>query len=236
MALPGFMSDTEYQITNLYPHLQMSVLQYTRCMSSAPVGTREIGRHAVRAELARVAFNRFCLTGFNQVTFADLSEAAGVSRSTFLRYFGTKEDVVLYVFDPLGDVIADALDTDRADEDDWSKLRRALGSAVTFLLRDVQELLTILGLIEQTPALCARLREKQAEWRPGIVARLQETTAAAGGPSVVADVRVAAALECLWIVLGQWTASGGQDDLDELLDAAFAAFSTPEHRQVSTPA
>jgi AcrR family transcriptional regulator len=200
-------------------------------MSSAPVGTREIGRHAVRAELARVAFNRFCLTGFNQVTFADLSEAAGVSRSTFLRYFGTKEDVVLYVFDPVGDVIADALDNDRAGEDDWSKLRKALGSAVAFLLRDVQELPTILGLIEQTPALCARLREKQAEWRPGIVARLQETTAPAEGPSVIADVRVAAALECLWIVLGQWTASGGQDDLDGLLDAAFAAFSTPAHRR-----
>jgi AcrR family transcriptional regulator len=204
-------------------------------MSSAPVGTREIGRHAVRAELARVAFNRFCLTGFNQVTFADLSEAAGVSRSTFLRYFGTKEDVVLYVFDPVGDVIADALDTDRAGEDDWSKLREALGSAVAFLVRDVQHLLTILGLIEQTPALRARLREKQAEWRPGITARLQGTTATGEGASVIANVRVAAALECLWIVLGQWTESEGRADLDGLLDAAFAAFSTPVHRQADAP-
>lgn len=204
-------------------------------MSSAPVGTREVGRHAVRAELARVAFNRFCLTGFNQVTFADLSEAAGVSRSTFLRYFGTKEDVVLYVFDPVGDVISDALDAERAGEDDWSKLRNALGSAVTFLLRDVQELLTVLGLIEQTPALRARLREKQTDWRPGIIARLQGTTATSEGASVIANVRVAAALECLWIVLGQWTASEGRADLDGLLDAAFAAFSTPTHRQADAP-
>ncbi|MEV5815644.1 TetR/AcrR family transcriptional regulator [Streptomyces mutabilis] len=196
-------------------------------MSAAPVGTREISRHAVRAELARVAFNRFCLTGFNQVTFADLAEAAGVSRSTFLRYFGTKEDVVLFVFDPVGDVIADALDADRADRDDWSRLRNALESAVTFLVRDVRELVTILDLIEQTPALCARLREKQAEWRPGIVARLQKTTSSADGSSVIANVRVAAALECLWIVLGQWSASGGEEDLGELLDVAFAAFSTP---------
>ncbi|GAA3188331.1 TetR family transcriptional regulator [Streptomyces virens] len=204
-------------------------------MSAAPVGTREISRHAVRAELARVAFNRFCLTGFNQVTFADLAKAAGVSRSTFLRYFGTKEDVVLFVFDPVGDVIADALDADRADQDDWSKLRNALESAVTFLVRDVQELVTILGLIEQTPALCARLREKQAEWRPRIVARLQETTSSTDGSSVIADVRVAAALECLWIVLGQWSASDGEADLGELLDAAFAAFSTPACRQTDAP-
>ncbi|MFE9859160.1 TetR/AcrR family transcriptional regulator [Streptomyces sp. NPDC005780] len=204
-------------------------------MNAAPVGTREISRHAVRAELARVAFNQFCLTGFNQVTFADLSKAAGVSRSTFLRYFGTKEDVVLFVFDPVGDVITDALDAERANQDDWSRLRNALESAVTFLVRDVQELVTILGLIEQTPALCARLREKQAEWRPEIVARLQKTAASTVGSSVIANVRAAAALECLWIVLGQWSASDGEEDLGKLLDDAFAAFATPTCRQTDAP-
>ncbi|NKY96156.1 TetR family transcriptional regulator [Nocardiopsis alborubida] len=204
-------------------------------MSTAPIGTREISRHAVRAELARVAFNRFCLTGFDQVTFADLSEAAGVSRSTFLRYFGTKEDVVLFVFDPVGDVIADALDAERGDQDDWSRLRDAMESAVRFLVRDVRELVTILGLIEQTPALCARLREKQAGWRPEIVDRLRRTTSSADGSSVIANVRVAAALEILWIVLGQWSASDGREDLGDLLDAAFAAFSTPARQQTDAP-
>ncbi|WP_189742763.1 TetR/AcrR family transcriptional regulator [Streptomyces tendae] len=204
-------------------------------MSAAPGGTRQIGRHAVRAELARVAFDRFCLTGFNQVTFADLAEAAGVSRSTFLRYFGTKEDVVLFVFDPLGDAIADALDADRANEDDWSRLRNALESAATFLVRDVQHLATILDLVDQTPALCARLREKQSEWRPKIVARLQETASPADRSPVIAHVRAAAALECLWIALGQWSASGGQEDLGDLLDAAFAAFSTPARAQTDAP-
>jgi AcrR family transcriptional regulator len=199
-------------------------------MSATPVGTREISRHAVRAELARVAFNRFCLTGFDQVTFADLAEAAGVSRSTFLRYFGTKEDVVLFVFDPVGDVITDALDAEQAEEDDWSRLRDAVESAVRFLVRDVQELVTILGLIERTPALCARLREKQAEWRPEIVARLRKADSSTDGSSVVANVRVAAALEILWIVLGQWSASDGREDLGSLLDTAFAAFSTPARR------
>jgi AcrR family transcriptional regulator len=204
-------------------------------MSAAAVGTREIGRHAVRAELARVAFNRFCLTGFHQVTFAELAEAAGVSRSTFLRYFGTKEDVVLFVFDPLGDVIADALDADRAEEDDWRRLRNALESAVTFLVREVQHLATILDLVDQTPALCARLREKQTEWRPKIVARLQEAGSPADEAPVIANVRAAAALECLWIVLGQWSASGGRQDLGKLLDAAFAAFSPPARRETAAP-
>ncbi|MGC9496944.1 transposase [Streptomyces sp. WG7] len=40
-------------------------------------------------------------------------------------------------------------------------------------------------------------------------------------------LRRAAALEILWIVLGQWSASDGQEDPGKLLDTAFAAFSTP---------
>lgn len=196
-------------------------------MSAAPLATREIGRHAVRAELARVAFNRFCLTGFDQVTFADLAKAAGVSRSTFLRYFGTKEDVVLFVFDPVRDVITEALDADRDTGDDWARLRNALESAVRFLVRDVPELVTILGLVDRTPALRARLREKFTDWRPEIVARLRETAPSADASPVTADVRAAAALEALWIVLGRWSSNDGQEKFDDLLDAAFAAFTAP---------
>ena len=61
--------------------------------------TREIARAAVRAELGQVAFELFLREGFDKVTIDDLAAAAGVSRSTFLRYFGTKEDAVLSAFE-----------------------------------------------------------------------------------------------------------------------------------------
>ncbi|MFH9466630.1 hypothetical protein ACH4LT_04945 [Streptomyces clavifer] len=64
---------------------------------------------------------------------------------------------------------------------------------------------------------------------------MRSAISSADGSSVIANVRVAAALECLWIVLGQWSASGDQEDLGELLDVAFAAFSTPVRRQADAP-
>lgn len=195
-------------------------------MTSAPVALRGLGRHAVRVELAGVAFNSFCLTGFNQVTFADLSQAAGVSRSTFLRYFGTKEDVVLFVFDPVGDVIADALDAQPQGDGQWDRLRSALGAAVDFMLASIPHLVTILNLVEHTPALGAHLREKQAGWRAGITARLLAGEDPAAGAGVTAQVRVAAALECLWIVLHRWR-TNTDDDPRALLDLALDAFSGP---------
>ncbi len=196
-------------------------------MATDPVSVRAIGRHAVREELARVAFNQFCLTGFDQVTFADLAGATGVSRSTFLRYFANKEDVVLFVFDPIGDIIVEALSSRPTLDDDWLALRRAFDPVTTFLTRDADEVIRFLDLILVTPALNARFREKQFDWRPNIVGALHQSDSAPAAPSVVASVRVAAALECFSTALADWRNSEGREDLASLLDQAFGALTVP---------
>jgi AcrR family transcriptional regulator len=198
--------------------------RYDGSMATA-FGTREIGRHAVRAELARVAFENFCLTGFDGVTFADLAEVTGVSRSTFLRYFGTKEDMVLFVFDPVGDVLEEAVSTSEA-ADDWGVLHDALAAAVSHLTREVGNLSTILDLIGKTPALCARLSEKQAAWRARVVAVLgARPTSSPRSTPLAVDVRVAAALESLWIILEAWRAGGGAGDALAFIDGAIEALT-----------
>jgi AcrR family transcriptional regulator len=193
-------------------------------MSSSPVSVRAISRHAVRAELARVAFNEFCATGFNQVTFADLAGATGVSRSTFLRYFTNKEDVVLFLFDPIGDTIVEALASDARPDDDWHALRRAFNPVVDFLMRDTTEVMAFLNLIYETPALSARFREKQFDWRPSIVRALQQAHAAPD-PSIITEVRVAAAMECFTAALAAWRESEGKEDLATLVDTSFSALN-----------
>ena len=187
--------------------------------------TRSIGRTAVREELARGAFVQFCRDGFDGVTLDDLAAAAGVSRSTFLRYFGSKEEVVLSTFDPLGDALVDALRARPAGEDDWAALRRALDPAVRQLTREPGEGFVLLRLVGRTPALCARLREKQAGWRPRLVQVLSERAAPAPPSSVVLHARVAAAMECLMTALEHWVAAEGRPELGGLVDEAFGALA-----------
>ena len=197
-------------------------------MAADPVSVRAISRHAVQEELARVAFNQFCLTGFDQVTFADLAGATGVSRSTFLRYFANKEDVVLFVFDPIGDIIVEALNTRPALGEDWLALRRAFDPVTTFLTRDADEVIRSLDLILSTPALNARFREKQFDWRPNIIgALLYQNDPGRAAPSIAATIRVAAALECFSAALTAWRHSKGRKDLATLLDRAFATLTVP---------
>jgi AcrR family transcriptional regulator len=180
---------------------------------AARTGTRDIARAAVRAELARVAFDLFRQQGFDNVTLSDLAAAAGVSRSTFLRYFGSKEEAVLSAFDAQGDQVADTLRARPGDEDDWTALRRALDTVLE------QYRLDPVG------ALAMWRLEKQHGWRPALAQALAQRSNPAQLTTLGHAVRAAAALDCLNVALDHWSASGGQLDLVDLLDEAFAALA-----------
>ncbi|MER6958757.1 MULTISPECIES: TetR family transcriptional regulator [unclassified Streptomyces] len=194
----------------------------------ARIKTRDIARAAVRAELAQVALDLFQRDGFDQVTINDVVAVAGVSRNTFLRYFGTKEDAVLAAFDAWGERVADAVRARPADEGDWVALRRGLDLVAEEYRRDPVGGLATARLIRQTPSLRARNLEKQCGWRPLLADALAERALAGPAWPVELDllVRAAAALDCLDIAVDHWTEAEGRLSLADLLDAAFAALRT----------
>ena len=188
---------------------------------AARTTTRDIARAAVRAELAEVAFDLVSREGFDNVTIQDLAEAAGVSRSTFLRYFGSKEDAVLDVVDARGGRFADALRARPAAEDDWTAIRRALDTVIEPYRQDPARALAMTRLVMGTPALWARQMERQHGWHPALAEALAGRTDPPRPMTVALSVRAAAALACLNIALGHWIASDGQLNLVALLDEAF---------------
>ena len=192
---------------------------------AARTNTRDIARAAVRAELAQVAFELFRREGFDKVTLDDLAAAAGVSRSTFLRYFGTKEDAVLGAFEGHDRRVADALRARPADEDEWTALRGAMDTVIERYRADPEGSLATTQLVRETPALCARYLEKQHSWRPALVEALAERSGSEGHPALGQTVRAAAAIDCLQVAIDHWTASDGRLDLVTLLDEAFAALA-----------
>jgi AcrR family transcriptional regulator len=172
-----------------------------------------------------VAFDLFRREGFDNVTVNDLAAAAGVSRSTFLRYFGSKEDAVLGAVDIQGEQVVGALRARPADEGDWTALRRALDTVTELHRRDPDGALVMSQLIMRTPALGARTLEKQNGWRPAIAQALAERADPSWPDLLVPSVRAAVAVDCLNVAVDHWTTSDGRLDLDALLDEAFAAFA-----------
>ena len=91
--------------------------------------------------------------------------------------------------------------------------------------QDPAKALTMTRLITCTPALWARQMEKQHAWPPLLAEALAARTDPPRPTTLALQVRAAAALLCLNVALGHWTASDGQLDLAQLLDEAFAALA-----------
>ncbi|MBB3675818.1 TetR/AcrR family transcriptional regulator [Modestobacter versicolor] len=183
-------------------------------------------RRAVHDEVVGTALDLFTNQGFEATTVDQIVAATGLSRTSFFRYFGSKEDLVL------GDTTQTRLDFSAAlrarpqEEGPWEALRAA---ALTLPGADLapDRALTVAKLIRTSPALRARSLEKHQQWQDSLVPVLQERLAgepnAAASSDLAARAVVAAALSCLQTATEVWAERDGRGTLGELYDQAIAA-------------
>jgi AcrR family transcriptional regulator len=188
-------------------------------------GTREIARAAVQVELSLAAYDLVVEKGYGNVTLDDMAAAAGVSRSTFLRYFRTKDHVVLVAFEAYAERMADALRARPRDEDDWSALCRAIETFVVPIYTkypDGAQAFTRLALFTQA---LSGARLELRDWRTPLTRALAERHGVAEPIPIGLAVKVAAAFECMGLAVSYWAASDGGADLLDLLREGFGALS-----------
>lgn len=190
----------------------------------------ERSRQAAYAEITAVAMRLFLEQGFEQTTIDQIAATAGISRRSFFRYFGTKEDVVLGDLARDGERVREALAAVPLTTGPWEALREAL-AAVDALTGDRDTMLRVATMMYETPSLRSRSIEKHLHWQellvPDVRARLEHAGHDAAGAAVAAPAIVASAIACLDVAGEQWTRSGGTDDLAALYDTAVAAVRSP---------
>ena len=184
---------------------------------------RQVSRQSPRDKLAQAAFELFDERGYEQATIDDITERAGVGRTTFFRHFRSKEDVIFPDHDRLLDQIRDRLRTTSQgtalaavsdavrlvllhylDEGDLARRRYALTSSVP-ALRD-REIATV--------ARYQRLfREFIADWMsdPGEPAPLRV--------ALRAELMAASVVAAHNHVLRHWLRGESPDPIRELDDA-----------------
>jgi AcrR family transcriptional regulator len=178
----------------------------------------------MRVQVSAIAVGLFLDQGFDETSVEDICAAAEISRSTFFRYFSTKEDALFGLSSDTGERLLAALIARPFEEKLWAALRRALDPRIEEILAGGDQARRLVRLIRDTPGLAARHREKGAEWhrllRPEVARRLGVDPAAMCDPR--ADALIAAALGCLDAALSAWTADEQPLALPELLDRAMA--------------
>ncbi|CAN5312980.1 TetR family transcriptional regulator [soil metagenome] len=191
-------------------------------MAQASVWDRQ--RAAVREEIIRTAVELFLSQGFEATTIDQIVGAVGVSRRSFFRYFGTKEDVVLGDLAARGEAIAANLAERPEDEGPWDAIRGAFHEAQQTSMTDEASELALGRMLFDTPSLRARFLEKRLRWHnlfvPLVAHRLPGRVDAS---KLAAAAIVGSALACLDAASEIWVATGGSGSLADLYDDAVAA-------------
>jgi AcrR family transcriptional regulator len=181
---------------------------------------------AVRAEVAAVAMELFLEQGFDKTTVEQIAARAGLSRTSFFRYFATKEDVVLGTLEELGHQVLEALVARPLDEPPWRALREALDLILEQGSGRPDQGLSEARMLSETPSLKARHLGRQLIWLDLLVpeiARRLDVDDPARDPRPRA--LVAAALACLNAAFDVWVLSNGSSDLPTLFDQAMSALT-----------
>ena len=181
-------------------------------------------RRAAYAEITGVAMRLFLEQGFEQTTIDQIASTAGVSRRSFFRYFGTKEDIVLGDLASQGEVLRAALEAVPSSVGPWEALRIALDE-VNALEIDPEITLKISKMMYETPSLRARRIEKHLHWQSLLVTNIRTRLGIDPDDSSdpAADAIVASAIACLDVAGEIWTRSDGTENLAALYDRAVAA-------------
>ena len=174
-----------------------------------------------REEIEAVALDLFAERGFEATTVDDIATAVGVGRRTLFRYFESKNDIAWGDFDWVMERLREAL-----AEGDGLPLMEALRHGVVESNRypadQERGLRTRMALITGTAALQAHSALRYAAWRR-VVAEWAARRLGEAPDDLRPRVIGYAALGSAMATFERWVAS--EDDLLELLDAAFLALA-----------
>jgi AcrR family transcriptional regulator len=183
---------------------------------------RTAKKAATRMRIREAALRLFRDHGYDEVTIEQIAGEAGVTHTTFFRYFPTKEDVVLSDdYDPL---IIDLIRNQPAERAPVAKLCESLLVGLSQIYAaQKQELLQQMRLVLGVPALRARLWENQLGNQQVILDAFDPEEQTFELMVVISAVYAASTTAII-----TWASNNGTNELPELLAQAFAALHNME--------
>lgn len=184
------------------------------------LGLRDRKKLAAMRRIQEVALDLFDERGFAAVTIEQIADAADVSPSSVYRYFGTKEQVVLW--DEVDVRLFDAVEAELASRPPVEAMRRAVADVLTRFFDqddDLAKRKTRYALEE--PALRPALLEQTDEFTQRIATALAR---AAGQPTDDLEPQVIAAtlVAAMLTAARHWQAHGYRTPIADELNRALA--------------
>ena len=181
-----------------------------------------------REALIETATRLFIEKGFDGTTVDEIAEAAEVSRSTFFRYFTTKEAVVFPNQRGRIDRLHSLLVQYKRERPPFEAVRLASTEMAKEFIRARAELITQYEIIQASPYLVVRQLEWDVEWETAIADALVPGGDASTYAVREARVLAGAVFGVIRVVLREWYATGCKGDLVAIGDRALSILEAGE--------
>ncbi len=189
-------------------------------------GRRQRKKQRTRDALIEAAMALFAAKGYDHTAVREITDAVDVSERTFFRYFASKEDLVLSFVRDGQTAFAGALAARPPEEDPLTAAREAFQISLRELpgrAGEVAPYLSVMGLVDSTPALLAAYLRYMHDHDDEII----EVLARREGVDPASDRRprvLAAVIRSLVFLANRdWRAGG--DPTPEAMAAAFDAYA-----------
>lgn len=207
-------------------HLSLSdlyaTLQSYDGVEGSVVSLRERKKDKTRADLLAAALALFEKQGFAETTINQIADAVDVSPRTLLRYFPTKEDIVVsWVEDGMSVFLSNLADRPTS-EPAHDSLRASARAMLAHYQSQAEFYLTIERAIASSSAIRARKLEMSSQLAEQVTELLKERDVSSDASDWQAVLYPAVVFSVLRIVIGRWVENDGDRSLLELFDEASA--------------
>ena len=141
---------------------------------------RERKHEFVCREIERAAWDLFTTIGFDRATIETISRNAGVSRRTFFRYFPSKEALVSFSIQDLGERIAQRFASAPARQAPLTALENAMLTVMQEEMKHEERPSERVALLFEEPELRGRFLRALALWVPALSGELERRGAYRG--------------------------------------------------------
>ncbi|WP_026874221.1 TetR/AcrR family transcriptional regulator [Jiangella gansuensis] len=189
-----------------------------------PMGLRERKKLKAMNHIQRVALDLFDEHGYANVTIERIAAEAEVSPSSIYRYFGTKEQVILWdVYDPIA---IQAFDDELAGSDPVTALQSVIGDMVDVMTRNGEEELARrrMGYAMTEPSVRAGMDRQAAEAEVAIRQLLAKHSGRDPG-DLELRATTAAIIAAFMTAIAYWHDTGYRDSLRDVIETALKVIS-----------
>lgn len=185
------------------------------------MGLRESKKERTREQLLEAALGLIARQGFEQTTIQQIADAVQVSSRTFLRYFPTKEDVVVAWVDDEFGVLLQSLADWPAEVVPYAAMAGAMRAALVSYEARHDFFLMIEKVIAASPTMRARKVERASMLVTELSVILADRMEMDADGDLLPGLIAGAVMCASGSAIRAWLAADGQKDLVQLYDNAI---------------